>query len=611
MFAAVLMLAISCSEYDDSALLGRVDELEGRVDGYEQRLSELESKVNNINESYKALTAMLNGGVITSVESFNDETGSGYAITIQYAAGTPTTYKIYNGTKGETSDTPVVELKEDTETGRYYWVINGEEPFKEHLYADVVTPQLQIDDDGNFQISYDGGETWEDIGVFGGELGSDITMDVEKDNNGNIVSVTFTQGENEWTYEVGASNMAVALTVDGKSVKPFSSVSVEAGKSKTIAVAVEGASGNAIVTAELQNAGGYNVTVEDMEITVECVDGGVNKLIINVLDGGACYHTWVVLTTGGAGDGTSYMATITAEECDEDNYIPAAYGSAFASVKAPIEPTVTLNITPAASQDLVLNLGVGEDIDGKEPFAKIDASMVTMPKTVTVKKGESSVNVPVSIKREMMTRDVDYYLNIAVTADNVETEEEATAIWFANDISVKAVLTGDDLSCEWTHGGESERLAYLVDGDIIEKTKDPDDPEKEVEKNYWESVWWVGQTITTHPDYHIYIDIQLPHEVAVVQFKHYPRPGNTNVAPTSLKYASVVDGKPVEIGTKKCDTTVDWQTSDKFALTTPSDNVWFGIIESAQGSLAVLDKDVNKGYCYCAGLIELEVWVMY
>lgn len=593
MFAAVLMFAVGCSEYDDSALLGRVDELEDRVDGHEQRLAELENKVNNINESYKALTAMFNGGIITSVVSFSEDAGTGYAITILYNDGTSKTFKIYNGVKGDSGEAPAVELKQDDD-GRYYWVINGEEPAAERIYADVVTPQLQLDEDGNFQISYDGGKTWKAIGVFSGEVNGGIEMTVEKDESGNVVTVTFTQGDNEWTYSVsesGKSNIAVMLTVDGKDVEPFSTVSIAEGETKTITVAVDGASENAVVTAELQNAGGYTVTVDDMDIMVENVAGGANKLIINILDGGACYHTWVALD---ASDDVVYTAWIETAEWNEYGYIPAAYGTAFASVKSALEPTVTLHINQAAHKDLVINLSIdpiyGGNVD--EFYMNVDASSVTMPSTVTVKKGETSVLVPVSIDRAGMTFDVDYYLNIGIEAEGVEPETDGTEFWFANNFSMPVELTANDLSCEWSHGGPSVSLASLVDGSVESDS-------------YWESYWYVSEGIYTNSDYHIYIDIKLPVAVAAAKFRHYPR--NYNVYPASLKYAAVVNGEPQAVGTKTCDNTVDWQETGRLPFPEKTDNVWFGMLESGQGDLGYLE----EGYCKCVGLREIEIEIMY
>ena len=603
MFAAVLMLAISCSDYDDSALLGRVDELEGRVDGYEQRLSELESKVNNINESYKALTAMLNGGVITSVEPFEDVTGTGYVITVQYAAGTPLTYKIYNGVNGETGDAPSVELKQD-EDGRYYWVINGEEPAAERIYADMVTPQLHLDEDGNFQISYDGGKTWEDIGVFSGEVGSDITMEVEKDEKGNVIAVTFIQGENEWTYEVGSSNIAVTLTVDGKDVKPFSTVAIPQGATKTITVAVEGASENAVVTAELQNAGGYNVSVEDMEITVNNENGDDNKLIINVLDGGACYHTWVSLA---ASDSVAYEAWIEIAETDEYSYMPIAFGvnskgedfTAFNNV--PVKPTITLCIDNPAKDDMEITLNVTEYEEYKKygddmPF--MDESLYTMPSTVTIKKGETSVDIPFVIENRSELK-CDSYVYFDVIADDIKCEFGGM-LCIANNFAIKADLTKDNYSCPFdaVESDEGNGIPALVD----------DDPNTFLGTFYWadEDAYTIyANAIST---YGVFVDVELDTALPFIKFRYQNRAG-LNGQPRALKIGAEVNGEYKVIGEKTTDfdeANSAWNETAVFS-TENATKLRFGVTESQTQQY----NDLTTNPAGSMTLAELQVWVMY
>ena len=513
MFAAVLMFAVGCSEYDDSALLGRVDELEDRVDGHEQRLAELENKVNNINESYKALTAMFNGGIITNVVSFSEDAGTGYAITIMYNDGTSKTFKIYNGVKGDIGEAPAVELKQDDD-GRYYWVINGEEPAAERIYADVVTPQLQLDEDGNFQISYDGGKTWKAIGVFSGEVNSGIEMTVEKDESGNVVTVTFTQGDNEWTYSVsesGKSNISVMLTVDGKDVEPFGTISIAEGETKTITVAVDGASENAVVTAELQNAGGYTVTVDDMDIMVENVAGGANKLIINILDGGACYHTWVALADG---DDNSYAMEVVkgawievAETDDTGYYVPVAYGAGFEKYdNIPVNMTVNVYIEEPAKQDVTFDVNIHEWTD-------IDASKIEVPSTVTINKGEDSAVIPLTVRnRSGLSGDKCIALEFAVKDETANPEYGY--FFIANNFCKKLSLTADNY-----HHYFASSAAYLCDGNYS-----TGGDTNYTESNFKEGAAF-GSYLSTIKNWGIYIDIDLPNTVCEVGFAYVHRSG--------------------------------------------------------------------------------------
>lgn len=627
MFAAVLMLAISCSNYDDSALLGRVDELEDRVEGHEQRLSELEQKVSSINESYKALSAMLNGGVIKDVNPFNESDGSGYVITIQYSDGTTASHKIYNGTKGETGEAPAVELKKEDETGRYYWVINGKEPASERLYADVLAPQLKIDEDSKFQISYDGGKTWEEIGVFGGEVGSDIEMTVDKDDNGNIVSVTFTQGENVWTYEVGASNISVKLTVDGEEVEPFGAVAVAVGQTATITVAVEGASENAIVTAELQNAGGYKVTVDDMDINVESVDGGANKLIINVLDGGACYHTWVALEEG---DSNSYAmkvvqdAWIEVAECDDTGYyVPVAYGAGFEAFEnVPVKLTVNVFIAEPAKQPVTFDLGVHEWTD-------IDASQIDLPSTVTINKGDQSAVVPLTVtSRKGMSGDM--CIAIEISANGETANPEYGYFFLANNFTKKATLTADNY-----HNYLGGAADAWCDG---EYTASSTQETSWSDANFKEGGAY-AEYLPTIKNWGIYIDIDLPESACVVGFAYCHRsgdgaPANRNGEVGAIKFGGKAAGDAdfavignVSQAADELPTTGSstgyWQkcyrnSSYWYKLSSGKamDTVRFGIVEAFASSMA--DKAGASGWVdateypwVSACMAELEVWIMY
>lgn len=270
-------------------------------------------------------------------------------------------------------------------------------------------------------------------------------------------------------------------------------------------------------------------------------------------------------------------------------YIPVAFGTGYeAAVNASLQIDAVLSLDAPADEDVEFNVS----IDSSIPW--------DYDSTVTIEAGETSVIIPLTLTDRTSLSGAestgeDTYITISTDSDKVKIKETDYGTFdfaIASNFFVKAELTKDDLSCEWT-ADNAENVANLVNGDTSGGT-------------YWESLYYAGSLITTHPEYHVYIDITLPSAAAAVQFKHYPR--NSGVAPTSLKYAAVTDGQPTQLGTKTCDSgNVDWQTSDEFTLATPSDNVWFGILESAQGDLYELE----AGFCHCAGLRELEVWIKY
>ena len=168
---AAMMTFTGC--YDDSDLQTRMDQAEADI-------AELQRIVKDINTNISGLVtvvdALKNSDQITSVTPLSD--GSGYTVTFS-KSGTITIYNGKNGvdgtngTNGENGadgHTPVISVKLDQD-GQYYWTVDGEyltdaEGKKIPATAHIATPQIRINE-GNFEISYNEGLTWEIIGNAG------------------------------------------------------------------------------------------------------------------------------------------------------------------------------------------------------------------------------------------------------------------------------------------------------------------------------------------------------------------------------------------------------------------------------------------------------------
>lgn len=168
---ATMMTFTGC--YDDSDLQTRMDQAEADI-------AELQQLVKDINTNISGLVtvvdALKNSDQITSVTPLSD--GSGYTITFS-KSGTITIYNGKNGvdgtngTNGENGadgHTPQISVKLDQD-GQYYWTVDGEyltdaEGKKIPATAHIATPQIRINE-GNFEISYNEGLTWEIIGNAG------------------------------------------------------------------------------------------------------------------------------------------------------------------------------------------------------------------------------------------------------------------------------------------------------------------------------------------------------------------------------------------------------------------------------------------------------------
>lgn len=211
----------SCnSDYDDSALTGRVDDLENRV----AKLEELCKQMNtNISSLQTLVNALQNKDCITSVVPITKD-GEIIGYTISFTQSAPIT--IYNGQDGKDGQdgkpgedgkdgsTPVIGVKQDAD-GIYYWTLNGDwltddsgnkikaegrdgqdgedgkpgqdgndgqdgKPGEDGEDGqdgkpgedgkDGITPQLKIED-GYWYISYNDGASWTQLGKATGDKG--------------------------------------------------------------------------------------------------------------------------------------------------------------------------------------------------------------------------------------------------------------------------------------------------------------------------------------------------------------------------------------------------------------------------------------------------------
>lgn len=196
----VMLLAGCNDEYDDSALVKRLDD-------FEQRLERLERLCNDMNTNLGSMqtivTALDRGDYITSVEPLT-ENGNMVGYTIRFAKGTPIV--VYNGKPGTA---PVVSVKKDTD-GIYYWTLDGEWITDGGKKLPVsgqngTSPKLKIEEE-YWYISYDDGTTWTKLDKATGEKGDDgagILVDMDENYvyftlpDGRTVTVPRAEGGSE------------------------------------------------------------------------------------------------------------------------------------------------------------------------------------------------------------------------------------------------------------------------------------------------------------------------------------------------------------------------------------------------------------------------------
>ncbi len=190
-FAAVIAIGFVGCEYDDSELVGRVDNLEQRVLTLEQLCQQMNTNISSLQSLVSALQNQDYITSVTPIKQGNDVIG----YTITFAKGEPIT--IYHGQDGKNGAdgedgkdgyTPVIGVDQD-EDGVYYWTLDGEWltdadgnkiPTSGKDGADgedgeggkAGMPELRIQG-GYWYVSYDGGENWERLGRATGYDGSD------------------------------------------------------------------------------------------------------------------------------------------------------------------------------------------------------------------------------------------------------------------------------------------------------------------------------------------------------------------------------------------------------------------------------------------------------
>ena len=180
----------------------------------------LQRLCNETNTNLSALqtivTALQNNDYITSVDPLT-ENGKVVGYTIKFAKSNPIV--IYNGKDGADGNTPVIGVKKDTD-GIYYWTLDGEfivvdgQKIKAQGTdgnngadgSDGVTPKLEIRE-GYWQISYDNGTNWSQLGKATGEDGKDAD------------SIKITQDENNVYFEL-ADGTVITISKTGQSADP-------------------------------------------------------------------------------------------------------------------------------------------------------------------------------------------------------------------------------------------------------------------------------------------------------------------------------------------------------------------------------------------------------
>ena len=208
-----------------------VKDLEERLDSLESRIQALETQLPALNDNVAAISALVEDGVlISSVE----KTENGYEITTSDGSK-------YTLTNGAVGNTPQISVNDDGN-----WIVSYDDggSWEEiqvggsAVSASGTAPQFRVDAEGYWQVSYDEGGSWVNVENPDGERvpatgeGSDFFRDIQYD--GETFTVTLADGT-ELEIAVVADFLCAINGVDYSVPVAF-----EYGETKTYSVSISG-----------------------------------------------------------------------------------------------------------------------------------------------------------------------------------------------------------------------------------------------------------------------------------------------------------------------------------------------------------------------------------
>ena len=299
-FLLILWGAASSCTFDDTDLQNSIDDLTSRVEALEDFQEQVQGEISSLQE---VITKLQSSVTVDNVVDNGD--GSW---TINFSDGTSIT--IRNGQDGEDGLTPpsITVVEED---GTYYWAYENADGTTDFILDDDgnkipvsgEAPQVRINEDGYWEISSDGGKTWENTNVKAeGGSGESIFSDV-----------TVKDGYMYLTLADG-TEIRIPLTAElafdfgtGESVLYFA-----AGESKTLDYTMSGAETYTITKPDGWRASieadGLVITAPVAENTFAETEGVISVILISA--GGQSFMAEQQVKIGEAPEGQSFVITL-------------------------------------------------------------------------------------------------------------------------------------------------------------------------------------------------------------------------------------------------------------------------------------------------------------
>ena len=216
LLSAMMIFAVGCEKFDDSAIWEKLNSHESRITALEQLCRQMNT---NISSLQTIVDALQNNDYVTNITPITEDGEViGYTITFS-KSGAITIYhgkdgqNGANGKDGKDGYTPVIGIAKDTD-GIYYWTLDGEwllDNKGNKVKAtgadgkdgadgtngtdgkDGVTPKLKIEN-GIWYVSYDNGSTWTELDTPTGGDNNDDDMFKKITYDDEYVYITLTNG---------------------------------------------------------------------------------------------------------------------------------------------------------------------------------------------------------------------------------------------------------------------------------------------------------------------------------------------------------------------------------------------------------------------------------
>lgn len=431
------MLLVACEKYDDSALVARMDKAEADIKELQTLVSQLNSTLSGLATTVDALKAQ---DRIVSVTELADK--SGWVIDFSQTCK----ITIYNGkngidgkdgkdgtngtdgTNGQDGKTPTIGVKLDSD-GNYYWTVNGDYLLDDNgnkiaATAHVATPQLRINE-GNFEISYNGGVTWEIIGE-AGNTGAVIISKVEDGTD----AVTFTLGDGTTIVIPKAGAFAIGMSTD---------VIISAGETVNVSYTISSPDDATIVDA-------FGTKGFEAEVIVSSISAGKVKITApNPLTNGKVYVIAV------KGDGTTAARILSCEEgvftLDETAFatkVPASGGAFEVPFQTNLDnPAVTpdpaygwihyIETKSIRSGAIVFN--IDENTEEEERTGKV---RINFAEYTIVQEGKASIPATGGGKADLET------INGGVASTSINNTYQTTNGWTTTSTRIVKPMNGDN-----------------------------------------------------------------------------------------------------------------------------------------------------------------------